>query len=136
MYPCTITIKQDDKPLEGASVQLYDPTVTDRWSVSGLTDSSGTATIHTHGRFPGVPQGQFKVVISKTVSEGETSWDDDPAMMKPRGNTKVYSLVGKEYTDRESTPLEIVIDGKKRNESFDIGSGKRVLIQTIRPGDM
>ena len=139
LYPCTITFTQDGQPLEGATIQLFDPAVTDRWTVSGATNASGTVAIRTHGQYPGAPQGQFKVVVSKTEMEGGGGGYDEtvPAKdRKPLEPTKVYTLVAKEYTTRESTPLEIVIDGKKKSESFDIGKAERVLIQTIKPGDI
>ena len=136
LYPCTITIKQDGKPLEDATVQLYDPTVTNRWTVSGVTNASGVAVMRTHGQFPGAPQGRFKVILSKTVTESDTiPGDGENAPPKSIGNTRIYSLVGKEYTKHESTPLEIIIENKKRNETCDIGNAERVLIETIKPGD-
>ena len=134
LYPCTITIKQDGKPLEGADILLYDPAITDRWIVAGQTDTSGVAVLRTHGQFPGAPEGRFKVVVSKTESEGR-GWSGD----EPRAtweDIKVYSFVAKEYGNRESTPLEIVIDGKKKSETFDLGTAERILIQTVRKGDI
>jgi hypothetical protein len=135
LYPCTITITQDGQPLAGATVILYDPAVTDRWTVSGLTNTSGTAVMRTHGQFPGVPEGRFKVVLSKTETEGK-GWDDPDSPKRTWENIKVYSFVAKEYGKHETTPLEIVVDGKKRSESFDIGRAERILIETIRQGDM
>ena len=136
LYPCTITITQDGQPLAEATVQLHDPAVTDRWTVSGLTNASGSAVMRTHGQFPGVPEGRFKIILTKTVLEGGSTDDETTPenARKPREAVKVYSLVGKEYTNRETTPLEIVIDGKKRSESFNIGRTERILIETIRPG--
>jgi len=137
LYPCTITITQEGKPLEGVSVSLYDPAITDRWAVGGQTNASGVATIHTHGQFLGTPAGRFKVVLTKTVTESDSVASDiEWASPKVRGDTRFYSLVGKEYINYETTPLEIVIDGKKRNESFDIGSVERILIQTFRAREM
>ena len=138
LYSCTITIKQDGKPLEGAGVQLYDPTVTNRWTVSGVTNASGVAVIRTHGNFVGAPSGRFKVIVSKTVMEGGGGYDDTVPQKerKPLEPTRVYSLVGKEYTSRETTPLEIIIDSKKKSETFDLGTAERILIQTIKPGDI
>jgi hypothetical protein len=65
LYPVKITVIQDGKPLEGASVQLNDPSLAIRFVMGGKTDAQGVAEIKTDAQFPGAPVGKFKVTVSK-----------------------------------------------------------------------
>ncbi|MFG0262836.1 MAG: carboxypeptidase regulatory-like domain-containing protein, partial [Novipirellula sp. JB048] len=72
LYPATVTITQEGDGLADATVTLYpeDPALR-RWAVGGVTDENGTATLRTHVKFPGAPAGRFKVMVNKTVTEGD-----------------------------------------------------------------
>ena len=132
LYPCTITIMQGSIPAVGVDVWLYNPELSTRWSIAGTTNDSGVAKIRTHGQFPGAPLGTFKVVLSKIVSEG--GGDDGSGRAKPK---KIYSAVGKEYTQEETTPLQIDVEKKKGGiKTFDIGEPGRVLLETITTGSV
>lgn len=65
LYPVKITVMQDGQPLEGASVQLNDPSLAVRFVMGGKTDAKGVAEIKTDAQFAGAPVGKFKVTISK-----------------------------------------------------------------------
>ena len=65
LYPVKITVIQDGKPLEGASVQLNDPSLAIRFVMGGKTDAKGVAVIKTDAQFAGAPAGKFKVTVSK-----------------------------------------------------------------------
>jgi len=68
MTPCVLTIMQDGKPLEGASVELvYDAQV--KYTTSGSSNEKGEAIMMTYG-FAGAQQGTAKILVTKLVTEG------------------------------------------------------------------
>jgi hypothetical protein len=120
LHPVTITITQDSKPLEGATVTLV-PKESSTYSTSGTTDASGNATLRTYG-YDGAPAGEYAVVVAKVGSENQRE------EKTPEGET---SLVGGEsyrYTDEkfakaDTTSLTItVVEKKGAKESFEIGA--------------
>ena len=133
LYSCSVTVTQGNAPLEGVNVTLRNPEISGKWSISGMTDASGVAKIRTHGQFPGAPMGTFKVVLSKSVSEGGSRGDDmgAPPSKEP---TRIYSLIDKQYLQEETTPLQIDVQKKGASPSFDIGAPVRILLETIEPG--
>jgi hypothetical protein len=66
LYPVTGTVTLDGKPLPGAGV-MFVPRGETRGNASlGLTDVNGKYTLKAEqGGYPGVPEGEFAVVISK-----------------------------------------------------------------------
>ena len=119
LYPVTLTITQDDQPLDNALVLLYAENEADaKWTVGSRTDAQGKAIIMTHGQFRGSPAGKFKVCVMK--SEADTGTDaSSPAPLSVYGDTntrsvmpKVTSLVAPLFTDPKSTPLEIEVPPK------------------------
>ncbi|MDR0610799.1 MAG: hypothetical protein LBG58_11865 [Planctomycetaceae bacterium] len=135
LFPCTITITQNGVPVQGILISLIDPDVTECWTVSGLTNTSGTATIRTHGNFVGAPSGVYKVTLSKTEKTGEydTMSGTLPSQSVP---LQIYSLIDTKYNDETTTPLKITVENKKVIEKFEIGAGVRILIQTINPNNI
>jgi subtilisin-like proprotein convertase family protein len=116
-------------------ISLIDPTVTEYWAVSGLTNTSGTATIRTHGNFVGAPSGVYKVILSKTEKTGEydTISSTLPSQSVP---LQIYSLIDTKDNNETTTPLKIIIEDKNVAETFEIGTAVRILIQTINPGNI
>ncbi|MDR2441007.1 MAG: hypothetical protein LBE12_16730 [Planctomycetaceae bacterium] len=135
LFPCTIVITQNGVPVQGILISLVDPTVTEHWAVSGLTNISGTATIRTHGNFVGAPSGVYKVILSKTEKTGEddTTSGTLPSQLVP---LQIYSLIDTKYNDEATTPLKITVENKKVTETFEIGPAVRILVQTINPNNI
>jgi hypothetical protein len=121
----TLTLTQDGVPLDGAIVSLIDPNI--QFSVGGTTDTKGIVVLYTHGQHKGAPLGKYKVRIVKTES--------DPVPPPPRMGTpeyaahmkemqknppKTYTLVEKQYTKPETTPLELEINGTM-TQTLDVG---------------
>ena len=79
LYPATLTVTQDGKPLEGASIILtnVDPSVS--WSAGGATDQNGVLRLRTMGRYDGVPAGTYRVAVSKIESPNLTLPDEMPS---------------------------------------------------------
>ncbi|MGL4594789.1 MAG: carboxypeptidase-like regulatory domain-containing protein [Thermoguttaceae bacterium] len=129
LYPCSVVIKQDDKPLPGATV-LFINQENDEWTVSGTTNTTGTADISTQGQFPGAPLGVYKIIVRANLSEGGRSANE----YSHTPETKIYSLVELNYTKPETTTLKLTVEKKQNHASFDLGSPVRILVDTIKPG--
>ena len=65
LYPLVLTVIQDGTPLAEARVSLFVETGESTWTVGGTTDASGKTSLLTHGKYPGVPAGKYKVCIFK-----------------------------------------------------------------------
>ena len=77
LYPVSLRVVQEGKPLDGASLVLRTADADALpWTIGGKTDDSGTLVLWTHGKYKGVPAGKFKVVVSKIVNEGEEEYLD------------------------------------------------------------
>lgn len=126
LYPCSIEIIQDGKPLGDATVTLA--TEEHTWAVSGSTDASGVAKIFTHGTYPGAPLGKYTVVVSKQIVE-EPEQTQVSASMIVSGGT-AYNLVAPEFGSRDTSPLTLEIKGKTK-ESFDVGESIREEVKAI-----
>lgn len=118
IFPCTLTLTQGGKPLPGAMVLLYSKGEPCPWTVGGTTDDNGEAVLKTHGKFNGAPKGEWTVVVTKNIIIYKNESDDIG---------DVYSNVELDYTDKETTPLELKIDGKTK-QSFDVGSEVQILL--------
>ena len=130
LYSCTIGITQNGTPVEGVQVVVYDPEANSRWAVGGITDRNGNAAVRTHGQFVGAPAGKYKVFMTKTISEGK-GWDDaESPTRKWVEDIKTYSLIDVQYTTRESSPLELIVESRGVRKVFDIGNPVKALIAT------
>jgi hypothetical protein len=118
LYPVTLTITQDDQPLDNALVLLYAENEVDaRWTVGSRTDAQGKAIIMTHGQFRGSPAGKFKVCVMKSESSDAGTDASSPAPLSVYGdmtNTrsvvpKITNLVDPLFANPKSTPLEIEV---------------------------
>ncbi|MDR3109520.1 MAG: carboxypeptidase-like regulatory domain-containing protein [Planctomycetaceae bacterium] len=129
---CKITVTQDGVPLAGAVVSLESIDGGEKWRVGSTTDADGTAVPFTNGLFSGVPQGKYKIIVSKIESDTDTrpqepeagdtgydEWQKKYANVPPPSS---YSVVEKRYTTTSTTPHKIEVSGKKTIEiKIDIG---------------
>jgi hypothetical protein len=130
LYPVTISVIQDDKPLADAVVTLIPEEVGNQWSSGGATDAKGQLKPMTYSQFPGVPEGKYKVCISKQELVGEMDFSD-PA--SPRGNQQLFEVIDPVFKSKDTTTLEMEVSPKsKNNVSFDVG--KSVKIKAAIPG--
>lgn len=67
LQPVSGTIMLDGKPLPGASVTFLPVGDTKGQVSSGNTDDSGKFTVNYVNGQPGVPEGEYKVLVSKLV---------------------------------------------------------------------
>jgi len=132
-------VTQDGQPLSEATVTLVSVDPAFKWTVFAQLNASGTGRVFTQGLFPGAPEGEYKVVIFKEESVTEQA---GPAIVRqgefgvetitPTVLT-VYSLVEKEYTNAETTPLNITISRSGNNQTFDCGKPVRVMSHVVTP---
>ncbi len=135
LVPCTVVITQNNAPLEGASIELYSKGESCPWPITGKTDAEGKANLVTYGKFQGAPKGTFTVVVEKTAIENEEeykkAYDENG---RPTTNKKfnVLSFVDKKYKTKESSSLEIKIEGKTE-QTFDVGAPVKIVVDVLDP---
>ncbi|NLZ03172.1 MAG: carboxypeptidase regulatory-like domain-containing protein [Pirellulaceae bacterium] len=135
LYPATITITQDGANLAGATVSLFpEDSTLSRWPVGGMTDENGMARLITYGKFEGAPAGKFKVMVNKTVSEGDpipevpgqyASAEERAAYDRAikTGSYEVFQVVAGEYRTADKTPLMVEIAPSGENAIvLDVGA--------------
>ncbi|MDR1483708.1 MAG: hypothetical protein LBT09_02675 [Planctomycetaceae bacterium] len=144
LHSTILTVVQEGKPLDDASVQLIPKGFDSKWSANGVTDKSGKVEFYTHGKYKGVAEGTYRVVVQKTFTEepkyaGQVhppegvsyeKWQQMLASDKPQS----YNLVDLKFGSRDSSPLEIVVDpDSKKERSIDVGKSIR---EEIKPPPM
>ena len=125
LYPVTLKFMQEGAPCTDALVSLT-PESDGQWAVGGITDSNGNAALLTHGRYPGVPAGKYKVAVIKTETEliGPPPTGTEDAV----GST-TYNLIDPVYSISSSTTLAIeVVAGKNSFPPFDLGKKVREIV--------
>ncbi len=129
LFPCSITIIQDGQPLEGASVQLNDPSSSSRFVVGGTTDEKGVAVIRTDGQYPGAPVGKYKVLVSKIYVPELPSEapPEDPEARKEYDkkvqemNAQQADTVDLKFKRPTQTPAEIEVTTAGAELTVDVG---------------
>ncbi len=136
LYPCKITVIQDGKPLEGASVILNDPSGSSRFVMASITDAKGVATLKTDGKYAGVPEGKYKVLISKAFipeSDPNDVPPEDPEARKEYDkrmaelNAQQADTVELQYKRPMTTPLEIEVTSAGAELTADVGEKVNIL---------
>lgn len=135
LYPTTVTITQDGEKLADATVTLFpEDTSLSRWTVGGVTDSNGKVTLNTYSQYEGAPAGSFKVIVTKTETEGDpipetpgpnSSSEERAAYDRAikTGSFQVFQVVAAEYRAAGTTPLTVEITSGGPNDfPLDIGA--------------
>jgi len=122
LFPCEITVTQDEKPLAGATISLETSGGTNVIYIpSGITDESGKAEISTYG-FKGAPAGTYKVVVRKTIVEDVKQVTDAYGDLV-NDNGVAYRTVEAKFSKPDTTPHEIEVTNSKKmtQATFDVG---------------
>ncbi|TWU19632.1 carboxypeptidase regulatory-like domain-containing protein [Allorhodopirellula heiligendammensis] len=134
-YPTYVTITQGGTPLADATVVLFpeDSTLA-RWPVGGMTDEQGTAEMLTSTKYAGAPAGTYKVIVNKTVTEGDPM-PKHPGQGATRdqineydralktGKFEMYKVVSKEFRAAGTTTLSVEVSATGENKfTEDVGS--------------
>jgi hypothetical protein len=122
LFPCTITITQDGKPLGNAVVKfIASEDNTAKYKPVAITGEDGKVIVSTYG-FSGAPVGKYKVVVIKNIDDDIISKTDD-AGEQVIVSYKTYRTVEKRFSETKTTPLEIEITSKSKRveKTFDVG---------------
>lgn len=140
LYPTKVVVKYSDgTPVDNAQVTLHAENTASGgkvWSHGASTDSQGQAVLFSDGIYKGVPVGQYKVVVSKIIIEGEDapapklspeeSAADIPTSRSAKKPERV-AVVADQYGKVESTPLTATVEAKKENViTLDVGEKARI----------
>ncbi len=108
------------KPLDGALVEFIPEGDTKGFGGFGMTDASGAYALTTRFKEPGVPAGQYKVVVTK--AQGTAAADSPDHIIPP---TEKDEILSPSYTDRRSTILTAKVpESGEATVDFDLQSGK------------
>lgn len=138
LYPATLVIMQEGKPLDNALVTMAKADY--KWTITGRTNVQGEAVMSVNGMYDGAPEGEFKVIVYKAESETPnmpppptTGDPHDEALYNERiaplvAQTKTFSLVESKYTDLDTTSLSVMIVRGTPSYSLDVGKAVRMII--------
>jgi hypothetical protein len=117
--PTTATVTYNNAPVEGASVSFIDES--GEAPSFGMTDAQGVAKMKT-SYADGSVVGKHAVTITKTVTEGGSTADQDSADYNPEGTVSVVKqLVPAKYGSKQTSGLEAnVTDGGPNDFKFDL----------------
>jgi len=120
LHPGTLTFEQEGVPLGDAHIILHSDS---KWAVSGRTNEKGEVKLVTGGFYDGVPEGTYKIIVRKSVVvEDETT-----------GNTiRRTNVVAPQFTQANTTPLEIEIVKGRNSQTFDLGKAVSVNVPVER----
>ncbi|MDR1493183.1 MAG: hypothetical protein LBT05_10735 [Planctomycetaceae bacterium] len=114
LYPCTITLIQDGKPLDQASIFFHASDPENFWALAGTSNAQGIIEMTTNGPYKGVPVGVYKITVEKVKSE-----DVDA------NRYSMFSFVDPQFGKRETTPIQIEIQPSKKkgvnDQTIDVG---------------
>ena len=117
LHPLTLTVTLEGQPFPDATVSLFPIDETMRsWSSGGVTAADGVLPVFTHGKYAGVPAGKYKVTVDCVTSDPPRPKVATFAEIEAH-NRKYpdFRIVPLQFTDRETTPLEIeIVKGKNR----------------------
>ena len=100
LHSIRMFVTQSDIPLANAVVTVIAPQ-NSVWSCVGTTNDHGEVSLYTNGSYPGVPEGNFHVLVSKIVSGKTISVPDEP---DPRNNRAEWVLWQKKYFGPHMVP--------------------------------
>lgn len=133
LIPLAVTVLQQGIPVPDAFVRLLPIDASMPWSCGATTDANGVATIKTIGEFTGVPEGAYKVLITK-LETPKTTGNDPLNLSVPsrRQRTESVNLIDPRYGLPNVTPLEVHVAKGSPAASFDVGPPVRVPIEPPR----
>lgn len=129
LYPATIKVVQDGKPLEGATVTFVpeDASLT-RWPIGGDTDAEGVVKLNTFHKYAGAPAGKYKVTVNKSVTTGDpkpvhpgenATFEQLQAYDKAMktGKFEVFKVVAPKFRIANTTTLNVEIQASGGNSA-------------------
>ena len=136
LLPTYVTIVKDSNPVKDANVFLVPGTnaPSGSWSIMGVTDDAGKATIETsqgEWKAPGAPEGEYKVYLTKLAAieepEKPTGVEEGGPELQEYYAERLKRLeeaskeIPKEMTQAETSGLTVTVaSGTGANETLDI----------------
>ncbi len=120
LNPTTVTVTYDDgTPVDGATVAfLASQTGGRTWNLTGVTDASGKLTLMTDGNWAGAPAGDYRVIVTKEISEMEKATEAGGSETL-KGITR---YVAQKYNNPNTSGLTATVeDGKTNALEFKVG---------------
>lgn len=127
IYPCTLTFVQEGQPVAGVNVMLFSKGEPCPWVVSSITDEAGNASLRTHAKYDGCPKGTWTIVATKEEIADDPGSESEGDDGESGGSGDIYTLINPEYTSRDTSTLEITIEGKTK-QTIDLGPAVHELI--------
>ena len=139
LHKTKLTFTQGGAPLADAKITLFaDNAANTQWTSGGVTDSTGAIQLKTLGKFDGVPEGTYKITVTKTETEGtaEAVEVSDNVGKKPAassGGAKSYYLVDSKHRSAATTDFVLEVKpGTANDKAFDLGPAFRELIPVFK----
>jgi hypothetical protein len=127
LYPTTIKVLKSGSPVADANVILVPAsgTASGSWSVAGMTDSSGVATIETSQgdwKAPGAPEGEYDYYITKLAKIEEPEPPSD--MDSDEGAKEAYYAERLKRLEAASTEIPKALNSTSTSElSVTVAAG-------------
>ncbi|MDR2117660.1 MAG: hypothetical protein LBP87_14885 [Planctomycetaceae bacterium] len=114
LQPCTVKVMMAGVPVEDAIVS-FSPEA-GQWFGNAITNSAGTAKILTQGKFVGVPQGTYKVLINKSISSNP-NW-----VPQSEGESAPPTIhhINLKFSDTVKTPLSCEVKEGTNHFDFEV----------------
>jgi hypothetical protein len=126
LYPVTVTVTENDKPLEGIVVSLVNKQPQTLRGCSGVTDSNGVAVIVTKIRDlsgNGVASGEYKVILSKNIDFPEDlRWKPEETSLpmkeqqdwaiKRNAFLEKNDVIPKKFQSQNTSPLDLTVSNQ------------------------
>ena len=126
LYPVTLQFTQGGEPCVEAAISLI-PESDSPWGTGGITDADGKVTLYTHGKYLGIPAGNYKITVSKTEIE---LIGPAPVGMGDVQASHAYNLIDSIYSLPSTTTLSIEVgEGTRSFPPFELGEKVREFAQ-------
>ena len=133
--PTVITVIQDDKPLESASIALIPMDPSNSWNAGAVTDATGKASLKTLTKYEGVVPGKYYILITKRELGQSKITPPDPET-DPQGYAKYlqesssamepsYDLVDLKFSKISPSTETIEVTAGTNEKTIDVGKAVR-----------
>ena len=118
LIPFKVKVVQEGKAVEGARVVLKAEDAP--YVIDGTSDAQGIVSLRTEGKYPGVPAGTYKAVVTKNVETPSQFGDNAPVSEADQAKWEAnrakeyrptHCYVNKKYGDFKTTDLSVTVSG-------------------------
>ena len=142
LYPATLTVTQDGKPLADAEIVMINADPSTSWSAGGVTNQNGVLKLRTMGRYEGAPVGKYIVAVQKIETLDIKLPDEMPS---DSAGLREYNQLAKKIEDNTfyvvdpkfglgKTELEVEITPSNLKVEVDVSPAIRVKVPSAQGG--